>query len=112
METVTILDPYERIRELEGKLDHVRGYILDTFEMEDYIPSVLTDIAEILDISLTRQYAVEVTVTYRGTVEIAVGQDIDDLEDQISFDFNLDNGDGWEIEIEQDDVKIKHEDRW
>ena len=109
METVTILDAYSRIKELEDKIDHVRGYILDTFEMEDFVPSVLTDIAEILDISLTKQYAVEITVTYRGNVEISVGQDIDDLSDHISFEFSAPYSDEWEVDIYEDDIDFNYE---
>jgi archaellum component FlaC len=98
--------------ELDKKINSVRDYILNMYSIEPDLDEYVVDIADLLDITLTKRYAVDITVTYRGEVEIAAGQDIKDLEDQISFDFNLDQGDGWEIEIEQDDVKIKHEDRW
>jgi len=101
------------LNQLNEKIDNVKEYILETYLVSDKsLSTELYDVAEILDIGLTKRYAVDVVVTYRGEVEIAIGQDIEDLEDQISFDFNVSNGDGWEIEIEQDDVKIKHEDRW
>jgi len=101
------------LNELTEKIENVKGYILDTYAMsEGFLSTELSDIAEILDINLTKRYAVDVTVKYRGEVEIAIGQDIEDLEDQISFDFNVSNGDGWEIEIEQDEVKVKHEGKW
>jgi hypothetical protein len=101
------------LNQLNEKIDNVKGYILDTYAMsEGFLSTELSDVAEILDINLTKRYAVDVTVTYRGEVEIAIGQDIEDLEDQISFDFNVSNGDGWEIEIEQDEVNVKHEGKW
>jgi hypothetical protein len=101
------------LNQLTEKIDNVKGYILDTYAMsEGFLSTELSDVAEILDINLTKRYAVDVTVTYRGEVEIAIGQDIEDLENQISFDLHVSNGDGWEIEIEQDEVNVKHEGKW
>jgi hypothetical protein len=101
------------LNQLTEKIENVKGYILDTHAMsEGFLSTELSDVAEILDINLTKRYAVDVTVTYRGEVEIAIGQDIEDLENQISFDLNVSNGDGWEIEIEQDEVNVKHEGKW
>jgi hypothetical protein len=109
-------DNYSRVfnnkMEIDKKINSVRDYILNMYSIEPDLDEHVVDIADLLDITLTKRYAVDITVTYRGEVEVAIGQDIKDLEDQISFDFNISRGDGWEIEIEQDDVKIKHEDRW
>jgi hypothetical protein len=101
------------LNQLTEKIDNVKEYILDTYLVSDKsLSEELYNVAEILDINLAKRYAVDVIVTYRGEVEIAIGQDIEDLENQISFDFNVSNGDGWEIEIEQDEVKVKHEGKW
>jgi hypothetical protein len=101
------------LNQLTEKIDNVKEYILDTYLISDKsLSEELYNVAEILDIGLTKRYAVDITVTYRGEVEIAIGQDIEDLKNQISFDFNVSNGDGWEIEIEQDNVKVDHEGRW
>jgi len=101
------------LNQLTEKIDNVKEYILDTYLVSDKsLSEELYNVAEILDINLAKRYAVDVIVTYRGEVEIAIGQDIEDLEDQISFDFHVSNGDGWEIEIQQDEVKVKHEGKW
>jgi hypothetical protein len=101
------------LNELNEKIDNVKEYILDTYLISNKsLSTELYNVADLLDIGLTKRYAVDVVVTYRGEVEIAIGQHIEDLEDQISFDFHVSNGDGWEIEIEQDEVKVKHEGKW
>jgi hypothetical protein len=98
--------------ELDKKINSVRDYILNMYSIEPDLDEYVVDIADLLDITLARRYAVDITVTYRGEVEVPLNQKIEYLEDQISFDFNIYNGDGWEIEIEQDEVKVKHEERW
>ena len=109
-------DNYSRVfnnkMEIDKKINSVRDYILNMYSIEPDLDEHVVDIADLLDITLARRYAVDITVTYRGEVEVPLNQKIEYLEDQISFDFNIYNGDGWEIEIEQDEVKVKHEERW
>lgn len=135
METVTIIEPtreelsiqintlqreVERLQmnfdaarsrneELNLKINNVRGHIKDIYDMSGDLDEDIMEIARMLDISLTKQYAVEITVTYRGNVEIPLDADIDDLSDHIEFEFSDRGADDWEVDIFQYDVDINAE---
>jgi hypothetical protein len=103
----------KQLKEHKERVGAVKEYIKGMMELDNHdVDEHIKEIADLLDITLTKRYAVDITVTYRGEVDIAIDQDIEDLEDQVSFDIHLGHGEGWEIEIEEDEVNIKHEEKW
>ncbi len=50
----------------------------------DFDGETLNDLARFFDITLEREYMVEVTVKFSGTVTVPMDYDIDDLENELS----------------------------
>ena len=98
----------KQIHELRIKIDSVKDYILSLNELGEEIPDDLISITELLDISLTKQYAVEVQVIYRGNVEIPFDADIRDLQKYVEFDFAPSQKNDWEVDLFQYDVYIDY----
>lgn len=98
----------KQIHELRIKIDSVKDYILSLNELGEEIPDDLISITELLDISLTKQYAVEVQVIYRGNVEIPFDSDIRDLQKYVEFDFAPSQKNDWEVDLFQYDVHIDY----
>ena len=99
----------KQIHELRIKIDSVKDYILSLNELGEEIPDDLISITELLDISLTKQYSVDITVIYRGNVEIPFDANIRDLQKYIEFDFAPSQKNDWEVDIFQYDVDINYE---
>lgn len=94
-------------------LANAKVIILEAFDNDDFDKDVVTNIAEALDISLTKEYEVTINVTFSGTVSVPLGFDIEgDLENYIDFEART-NGYGSE-DIECDlfsdgiDVTVKN----
>jgi hypothetical protein len=95
------------LNQLTEKIDNVKEYILDTYLVSDKsLSTELYNVAEILDIGLTKRYDVDINVIYRGTVEIPLDQDIDKLSDHIEFEFSDKGEDDWDVDIFQYDVNV------
>lgn len=90
-------------------LANAKVVILEAFDGDDFGKDVVTNIAEALDITLTNKYDVTITVTYRGTVEVPAGQDIESFEQHVDFEFSAPFSDDWEFDIYQDDIELDHE---
>ena len=72
---------------LQDKVDELEGYIKDNF---DYIDEDVSQrIVEIFDLEITKEYDVQVTVTFTGTVQAALNFDMDTLEDQLEPTLSL-----------------------
>ena len=95
--------------DLKTKISNVKGYILDLYSMNGEIDEDIKEIAELLDISLTKQYAVEIHVVYRGNIEMPLDAEINDIEDHIEFSFSDRGADDWEVDIFQYDLSIDAE---
>lgn len=109
-DTVTVDERYptvealqQKVADLENKLslktqqwefagEQVRKYAaqIDSFEQElkanpwDFDGETLNDLARFFDITLEREYMVEVTVKFSGSVTVPMDYDIDDLENDLS----------------------------
>lgn len=94
---------------LMSKINDVKEFIKSTHELGGFVPDEVLSIAELLDISLTRQYAVEIQVIYRGNIEIPFDAEINDLTDHIEFSFSDRGADDWEVDIFQYDLSIDAE---
>jgi hypothetical protein len=83
--------------------------ILEAFDGDDFDKDVVTNIAEALDIELTKEYEVTINVTFSGTVSVPLGFDMDcDLENYIRFEAsNTRWGDGeLECDLYSDGIDI------
>jgi hypothetical protein len=98
----------KQLREHESKLDAVKEYIKQCSSSGD-LTDELEHVAKLLDITLVNNYDVTITVTYRGTIEIPMDEDIEDFENHISFEFSAPFSDEWNVDIYQDDIEIEHE---
>jgi hypothetical protein len=68
-------------------LANAKVVILEAFDNDDFDKDVVTNIAEALDIQLTKEYEVTINVTFSGTVSVPLGFDIEgDLENYIDFE--------------------------
>jgi hypothetical protein len=83
--------------------------ILESFKDDEFGKDNFTAVAEALDITLINKYDVTVTVTYRGTIEIPMDEDIEDFERHISFEFSAPFSDEWNVDIYQDDIEINYD---
>ena len=83
--------------------------ILESFKDDEFGKDNFTAVAEALDITLVNNYDVTITVTYRGTIEIPMDEDIDNFENHISFEFSAPFSDEWNVDIYQDDIEINYD---
>lgn len=105
----TINSLRKQLNELRIRIDSVKNYISSMHELGEEVSDDLISIAELLDISLTRQYAVEIHVVYRGNIEMPLDAEINDIEDHIEFSFSDRGADDWEVDIFQYDLSIDAE---
>jgi hypothetical protein len=65
---------------------HAKVVIVEAFEGDDFDKDAFTAVAEALEIVLTREEEVDITVKFSGTITVPLGFDIEgDLEDYIEF---------------------------
>lgn len=89
--------------ELLQKIDNVKGIFLDLASEGEEITETLSEIARMLDISLTREVNVSVTVTFSGTATVPLDMNIDDIASDVSFSFDEGYGSDIEWDISEDD---------
>ena len=90
-------------------LANAKVIILESFKDDEFGKDNFTAVAEALDITLVNNYDVTITVTYRGTIEIPMDEDIDNFENHISFEFSAPFSDEWNVDIYQDDIEINYD---
>jgi hypothetical protein len=98
----------KQLNEGQAMVDAVEEYIKQCSSSGD-LTDELEHIATLLDITLVNNYDVTITVTYRGTIEIPVDEDIEDFEQHIDFEFSAPFSDKWNVDIYQEDIEIEHE---
>jgi hypothetical protein len=77
----------KRIAKLDASIEDVREYLIENYEELDEHAKT---IADLLDIELVKTVEVDVNVTFRTTIELEVGKDVDDLGYH-DFDFNIES---------------------
>jgi hypothetical protein len=97
----------KQLNEGQAQVDAVGEYIKQCSSSGD-LTDELEHVAKLLDITLVNNYDVTITVTYRGTIEIPMDEDIEDFEDHISFEFSAPFSDEWNVDIYQEDIEIEH----
>ena len=119
----------QSIADLENKLSaktqqwefagsQVRKYAaqIDSFEQElkanpwDFDGETLNDLARFFDITLEREYMVEITVKFSGNVSVPMDYDIDDLENDLSasIDYSYTSS-AVTFDFMEDDMEISYE---
>ena len=99
----------KQLREHEARLNGAKEIIIEAILIDRIGKNVLMNVAEALDITLTKTYDVDISVIYRGQIEIPLDQDIDKLSDHIEFEFSDKGEDDWDVDIFQYDVDINYE---
>lgn len=134
----TVVSPYPptmqeleiKVADLENKLDmktqswevageQVRKYAaqIDAFEEAlkfngwDFDSATLEDLAGYFDITLQREYMVEITVRFSGNVTVPMDYDIDDLENDLNADISKGYYSNHSVEIDfmEDGMEISYE---
>lgn len=90
---------------------------VESFENElknnpwDFDSETLTDLASYFDITLEREYMVEITVKFSGSVTVPMDYDIDDLENELSAEITKSYyGDAnVEVDFMEDGMEISYE---
>ena len=97
----------KHLSEGQAMVESVEEYIKECSSSGD-LTDELEHVAKLLDITLVNNYDVTITVTYRGTIEIPMDEDIEDFENHISFEFSAPFSDKWNVDIYQEDIEIEH----
>ena len=97
----------KHLSEGQAMVESVEEYIKECSSSGD-LTDELEHVATLLDITLTNNYDVTITVTYQGTIEIPAGQDIESFEQHVDFEFSAPFSDEWEFDIYQDGVEIDY----
>ena len=100
----------KQLKEYEERVEAVKEYIMGMVDSEQKVSQDILCIAELLDITLTNKYDVTITVTYRGTIEIPVDENIDEYHNHIRFEFSDPFTDEWNVDIYEDDIEISYDD--
>ena len=119
-----------KVADLENKLslktqqweyagEQVRKYAaqVDSFEEAlkfngwDFDSATLDDLAGYFDITLQREYMVEITVKFSGNVTVPMDYDIDDLENELQADISKQYYGNHSVEIDfmEDGMEISYE---
>lgn len=99
----------KQLNEGQAMVDAVGEYIKECSSSGN-LSKELEHVATLLDITLVNKYDVTITVTYRGTIEIPMSEDIDDYHNHIRFEFSDPFTDEWNVDIYEDDIEISYDD--
>ena len=134
----TVVHPYpptmkeleEKYRELEKALQRKteqwefassqlqkRVAQIESFENElknnpwDFDNETLSDLASYFDITLEREYSVEITVRFSGNVTVPMDYDIDDLENDLQAEISKGyySNSSVEIDFMEEEMEISYE---
>ena len=136
-DTVTVDERYptvealqQKVADLENKLSlkaqswefasrqlQQRVAQIESFEQElkanpwDFDGETLNDLARFFDITLEREYMVEVTVKFSGSVTVPMDYDIDDLENDLSADLHTHHYGNSSVTVDfmEEDMEISYE---
>lgn len=89
---------------LKSNIDRVKEVVLTALEDETIEEDVAQDIARLLKFDLTREVSVSVQVSFDLTINLAVGEDLDDYIRDLQFEVS--GAYGMDSEIVRDDYSI------
>ena len=126
----TMQELEQKVADLENKLSlktqqweyagsQVRKYAaqVDSFEQElkanpwDFDGETLSDLARFFDLTLEREYMVEITVRFSGSVTVPMDYDIDDLENDLSAELTQSyySNSSVTVDFMEEDMEISYE---
>lgn len=99
----------ERIQKFSAQIDAFEEAL--KFNGWDFDAETLNDLASYFDITLEREYMVEITVKFSGNVTVPMDYDIDDLENELSAEITKSYyGDAnVEVDFMEDGMEISYE---
>jgi hypothetical protein len=104
-----LLSAQRRIISVEhSKIDNAKALILEAYDVDDFSEDRIQAIAEALEIELTKEYDVTITVTFSGSVTLPLGVDVDDIENYVDFDAEVNRyKDDVEVDLFSDGVDVR-----
>lgn len=96
-----------QLEEMKAKIGNVKGFIADLYSMNGDIADDIKEIAEMLDIELTK--AITGTATFEISFTAQVPLDFDTSDFELSFDVNCDSYEADDFEWNEDDTNIECE---
>jgi hypothetical protein len=85
---------YATAAEIQSMRDSMHTWTIEEFRNGDITESQAEAIAEIMGFELTQEVEAEVTVTYNITLQVPIGEDAEDIINDIDFEsvsYNSDN---------------------
>ena len=105
------LDTWRKMHSrLADQIDNASTIIKDAIINDDVDIDTLKSIAHELNIELTREVRIKMTITASGTATVPIDLDLDDIDNEISVDFSNNYGADIEFDIEVDDMNVDCED--
>lgn len=86
-------------------LANAKVVILEAFDGDEFGKDVVNNIAEALEIQLTKEYQVKINVMFSGTITAPIGLDEDDFGNDIEYSASLNNwrnSDEMELDLYED----------
>jgi DNA gyrase/topoisomerase IV subunit A len=106
---INMRDHWERKHnELQQKIANVKGYFFDLYSMNGSIDDEMKEIADLLDITLTKEIQGTATFEISWTASVPLDFDADDFE--ISFDVNCDTYEAEDFDWNEDNCDVSGED--
>ena len=88
------------------RIDNASTLIKDAIINDDVDIDTLKSIAHELNIELTRDVRIKMTITASGTATVPIDFDLDDIDGEISVNFSNNYGTDTELDIEVDDMTV------
>jgi hypothetical protein len=95
---------------LHNRIDLASATIKYAIINDDIDKDTLIQIASDLNVELTREVRVKMTVTASGTATVPIDFDLDDIDGEIAVEFSNAYGTDTELDIEVDDMTVDCED--
>ena len=95
---------------LHGRIDLASATIKEAIIQDDIDKDTLIQIASDLQVELTREVSIKMTITARGTATVPIDFDLDDMDNEIGIEFNNNYGAAIEFDTEVDDMIVDCED--
>lgn len=95
----------KQLNEGQACIESAKVIILQAFEDDDFDKDVVNNIAEALEIQLTKKYQVKINVMFSGTITAPIGLDEDDFGNDIEYSVSLNNwrnSDEMELDLYED----------
>jgi prefoldin subunit 5 len=94
---------------LHNRIDLASATIKHAIINDDIDKDTLIQIASDLQVELTREVRVKMTITASGTATVPIGFNLDEIDTEISVEFSNNYGD-LELDIDVDDMTVDCED--